>query len=289
MNRVLVCTGEYATSPYYFDKVYVNVYSIEELCYVMAENAFLLDKDILDKKLVEWIDTECKLSDLASELYKMVTHSVEVSSFVGCILEYVGYYSKAEIDKIESILRMNVSMNAYEKWKAKADFLYENRHFLLAIAEYEKLLFEIPEAEITLKSHVYNDIGVAYMALYLYDSAAESFMKAYELDNNELALRHYLTVKRLSLSDEEYIRVASESEEAYKLSLLIESDLENARRAYEETEEKTRLTELFALKNDAASAIYYEEIGRITDRLKEDYRDIVLDSERADINTETIM
>ncbi len=289
MNRVLVCTGEYATSPYYFDKVYVNVYSIEELCYVMAENAFLLDKDILDKKLVEWIDTECKLSDLASELYKMVTHSVEVSSFVGCILEYVGYYSKAEIDKIESILRMNVSMNAYEKWKAKADFLYENRHFLLAIAEYEKLLLEIPEAEITLKSHVYNDIGVAYMALYLYDSAAESFMKAYELDNNELALRHYLTVKRLSLSDEEYIRVASESEEAYKLSLLIESDLENARRAYEETEEKTRLTELFALKNDAASAIYYEEIGRITDRLKEDYRDIVLDSERADINTETIM
>lgn len=289
MNRVILCTGEYANTPYYFDKVYVNIYSIEELCYVMAENAFLLDNTVVDMKLVEWIDNSCALHDLAKELYPMVTHTVEVASFVSTILEYVGYYSRAEIEKIESILKMNVSMNVFEKWKAKADFLYENKHYLLAISEYEKLLKEIPEHEVTLKSHVYNNIGVAYTSLYLYDSATESFLKSYELDNNDVAYRHYLTVKRLSLSDDAYIRLVAEDEAAYKMSLTIEGNLKIASGEYDESDEKKKLDEIIALKNDKGASIYYDEISKIADRLKEEYRDIVLDSERADINAETAL
>lgn len=287
MKRVLTCTGEYAKAPYYFDKVYVNLYSIEELCYVMVENAFLLEKDIMNNDLVIWIENQCKLPELARELYRMITHSVDISTFVGTILDYVGYYSKPEIDKVESILRMNVSMNVFEKWKAKADFLVENRHFNLAITEYEKLLKNIPENETTLISSVYNNIGVAYMNLYIYDSARENFLKAYNIDGNSQALKHFLILLRMSLTDDEYVRLASESEERYKMSMVVEQELEQAKHLYQDSEVESNLSEIFALKNEGNVAEYYEKIGKIADKLKEDYRDIILDSEKADVNFET--
>lgn len=287
MKRVLTCVGEYAKAPYYFDKVYVNLYSIEELCYVMVENAFLIDKDIMNNDLVVWIENQCKLPELARELYRMITHSVDISTFVGTILDYVGYYTKPEIDKVESILKMNVSMNVFEKWKAKADFLVENRHYHLAVNEYEKLLDSLPENEVALISSVYNNIGVAYMSLYIYDSAKEYFLKAYELDNNKQALKHFLILSRLSLSDDEYVRLASESEERYKLSLIVESEIHEAQILYEDSDIKNKLLDTFALKNDKNVKLYYDAIGKIADKLKDEYRDIILDSERADINAET--
>ena len=167
MNRVLMCIGEYAETPYYIEKVYVNVYSAEELCYVIYENAFLLDKDILDRKLTDWIDKQLKLHDLARDLTVLINQNASAAAFAGTILSYVGYYSKDEISRVESILRMNVSMNVFEKWKAKADFLVENRHFVLAISEYEKLLKSLPDNETSLQASIYNNLGIAYLKLYL--------------------------------------------------------------------------------------------------------------------------
>lgn len=178
-------------------------------------------------------------------------------------------------------------MNVFEKWKAKADFLVENRHYHLAVNEYEKLLKNLPENEVALISNVYNNIGVAYMALYIYDSAKEYFLKAYELNNNEQALKHFLILSRLSLSDDEYVRLASETEERYKMSMIVESEIHEAQILYEESDIKNKLLDTFALKNDKNVKLYYDAIGKIADKLKDEYRDIILDSERADLNAET--
>lgn len=280
-NRVLMCTGKIAKNPYYFDKVYVNVYSIEELCYVFYENAFLLDKDIVQKELVDWIDKECKLHDLARELYTLINQNAMTVSFVGTILQYVGFYSQDEIEKVESILRMNVSMNVFEKWKAKADFLFENRHYLLAIQEYEHVLENLGEDEFDLKSRIYNNMGVTYMSLYLFESAVDCFRKAYEIDNNEVAYKHYFKAKRLQLSEEEYIRFVADEENAYLTSIPIESELEQIKADFDASDKAKHMKELFALKDQKDAMLYYEEIGRMSEQLKADYRDIVLEAEKS--------
>ena len=66
MGRALLCTGKYAQKPYYFSKVCVNVYCVEELCFLFASNPFVIDNDIMDKELARWIDEECGLADLGS-------------------------------------------------------------------------------------------------------------------------------------------------------------------------------------------------------------------------------
>lgn len=277
-NRVILCTGEVAKTPYYFDKVYANLYTIEELCYVLYENAFLIDKDILDKKLVEWIEKELKLPELARNLYSLINTNALPGAFVGTIMEYSGYYTADEIEKVESILRMNVSMNVFEKWKAKGDFLFENRHYLLAIKEYEHVLSNVSDDETELISKVYNNMGVTYMAMYLYDSAIDCFKASYEVNNNDTAYRHLLVAQRLKLSEDEYIKLIADTEEAYRMSIPIEGELEGIKEEFEKSAKAQKLRELFELKDQKDALKYYEEITSITEGLKADYRDTTLEA-----------
>ena len=280
MNNIYLCVGETASTPYYFEKVYANVYTIEELCYVLYENAFLIDREIVNKQLATWIETECKLPELARSLYSLINQGANPQAFVGTILEYAGYYTKDEIEKVESILYMNVSMNVFEKWKAKADFLFENRHFLLAVKEYEHLLLTLEEDETDLRSRVYNNMGVTYMNLNLYDSAVECFKKAYEINNDETAYKHYLTAKRLQLSEEEYIRLIADEESAYRMSVPLEGELEAVKAEFEESPDAKHMQELFSLKDRKEASLYYEEITRMTEGLKSEYRDMAIEAEQ---------
>lgn len=69
MGKVLLSTGAYAKTPYYLEGLGVRVYSAEELCYVLKEDAFFLDRSIVDRKLIRWIEEELMLPKLAAALY----------------------------------------------------------------------------------------------------------------------------------------------------------------------------------------------------------------------------
>ena len=277
-NRVLTTVGKVASTPFYFEKVYVNIYTMEELCYVLYENAFLIDKDILNRSLVEWIDKECGLTDLARNLYMMVNTNALPGAFVGTILEYVGYYNADEIEKVESILKMNVSMNVFEKWKAKADFLYENKHYYLALKEYERVLSSIEDDDTELISRIYNNMGVTCMALCLYDSAVEYFKKAYGINNDATAFKHLLAAERLRLPENAYIKLIADSDDAYRMSIPIEGELEELKAEFDSSDKAANLKSLFELKDKKDAAVYYDEISAITGELKEEYRDIALEN-----------
>lgn len=281
MNHVTLAVGDYATNPHYIDKVFVNVYSAEELCYVLYENAFLLDKDILNINLVKWIDLELGLHDLAKDLYVLVHQNASASAFVGTILSYVGFYSAEEISKAEEILRMNVSMNVFEKWKAKADFLVENHHFMLALYEYEHIIDCCPDMDATMRGAIFNDMGIVYMNLYLYDSAVTCFEVSYfECDRNEDTLRNLLAAQKMKLSEEEYIKYIAANSESFETSIKLETLMNEITNEFDETDKAKSLKTLFKLKDDGNSNLYYEEINRMTEALKDEYREIVLETER---------
>ena len=63
--RISICVGDYAKTPYCIPGLEINVRSMEELCYCMRENAYMLDLSLLDDGLVRWIEQECGLKELA--------------------------------------------------------------------------------------------------------------------------------------------------------------------------------------------------------------------------------
>ena len=52
MGRVYLCLGQNAELPYYFEKAKVHIWNIEELCYFIRENAWIMEPELLTKELI---------------------------------------------------------------------------------------------------------------------------------------------------------------------------------------------------------------------------------------------
>lgn len=275
MGRTLLCTGKYAEKPYHFENICVNVYCIEELCYLLSANPFIIDAGIMDRKLAEWIDTECGLSELGHQLLNLLHKGIQPGIFVDAILDYVNYNTKAERERIQEALQGSAGLTELERAKKQGDYLVKNRKYQLAITEYDKILMQLPEAETELRASVYHNMGAAYGNLFQFESAAKYFKRAYEQNGQEESCIRYLIAQRELMSEGEYIAFLAENAKYYEASLKVERLLQQTKAQFEATRENRMLSALKIYKDEGNAASYYEEMDRIISRLKENYRESV--------------
>lgn len=275
MGRVLLCTGKYAKKPYCFENVCVNVYCVEEVCFLFASNPFMIDQSVMREELAQWLDKECGLTDLSHQLLNILGKGSQPGIFVNAIMSYVNYCSDTEIKKIDQVLQGNVGLNDFERQKKQADFLLKNRRYMLAIEEYDTLSRRLPDTESSLKPAIYHNIGVAYAGLFMFELAARYFKKAYDMTKNEESGAEYLAAQRMYLSEEAYIAFIGEHGEYYNLSMQVEKRLRSAKEEFEASRENRMLTALKIYKDEGNAASYYEEIDKIIAKKKEEYREFV--------------
>lgn len=274
MGRILLQTGEYTTIPYSFDNLDIRVYSIEELCYVLRENAFLLDREILDKRLIKWIGEAVKLPELAGMLAPLLHNKTSVGAFVRVILSYVGLYDEEEIGRIEELFYQGMGLNAYEKLKTRIDYMVESRKYTPAITEYDALLARLPENETVLRARILHNKGTALCGLFLFEEAAVHFKLAYELDGDEETFIAYLAAKRMAMKEGDYISFAAGLTERYEDTLELERRMETLQAEWEQSEEKQFLIRRSLLR-DEGDVAYYAETDRKVQDLKNGYRENV--------------
>lgn len=277
MSRPILCIGSYAKNPYQIEKIGRNVYCIEELCYCIVKNAFLLDEESFDRELFDWIENECSLEKLADELRSMASKKCSMASLAGTILDYVGYNTRKEVDRTEEILRENAGMDVYKKKLARADFLLKNGRFALAFREYEFLLHNTPDIDKKLRGRIRHNEGVMYAKLFLFDKAAEMFKQAYEDSGNRESYLQYLAAVRMNLSNKDYVSFIADSEEAYEASMELESRMKAAEELYASSEENLKIRALMVYKSEGKMHEYYNQVGEIADNMKFSYREIVKD------------
>jgi hypothetical protein len=104
----------------------MNIYSVEELCYFFAENAFLLDEGIVNKQLVDWLYEQCDLTELAQLLYPLCKNKEGVEAFVSVIVEYTGYFTDAESEMVINAVHDCSGRSVGERKKTRADYYLEN-------------------------------------------------------------------------------------------------------------------------------------------------------------------
>lgn len=280
MSNIIMPTGKRAEVPYFFEKTYVNLYSAEELCYCLVENAEMLDQDIVSPALANWLDTQCGLSELAHALQALVNQKGSAGAYVGIILDYVGLYPQGKSDEIEEVIKDNVNLTPFEKQKAGADNMLNNGRYFIALEQYENLLSKLPGEERKLRGSLLHNIGTANARLFMFGQAAEAFLKAYELDGATESLRQYLTARRLSEKDNEYIDLVADHPEWYEMSLQTEKMLNDCISEFEATQECRMLFTLQVCREEGGSVsdntnTYYGEIERLANELKEHYRESV--------------
>lgn len=281
MSQIILGTGKYAESPYYVEKFYVNLYSVEELCYLLVDKAELLDREVIQRDMVQWIDEQCGLNQLANTLYSLLNQNGSTVAFVGTILEYVNLYPADVVSRTEQIIRDNEGLNPYERGKAKADYMLQNRKYLTAMKQYHSLLAQIPETDNLLRGKILHNMGVACAKMFMFRQAAEQFMQAYETDGNEESLELYLASMRMHYEDKDYVAYIADHPDYHDISLKVERQMERAYGQFEGTDENRMLFTLQVFKEEGSSTVgsniqYYQEIEKLTSGLKEAYREYVL-------------
>ena len=197
MGQIILGTGKYAEKPYFIDKFYINVYSVEELCYILVEKAQMLDPEIMQRDLVQWLDEQCGLNQLAHALYSLLNQNGSTAAFAGIILEYVNLYPADVVARVEETVRGNEGLSPWERGKAKADYLLQSGRYYGALKQYYVLLTQIGGKDQSLEAQIMYNMGVAYAKLFMFQQASRWFLKAYEADGAAESLALYLTSVRM--------------------------------------------------------------------------------------------
>ncbi|MBQ4536477.1 MAG: tetratricopeptide repeat protein [Lachnospiraceae bacterium] len=281
--RASICVGEYSTTPYFIAGLEIPVYCMEELCYCIKENAFLMDTGIMNDGLVDWIGSKCGLKELAKQLHPLVHRKGSLSVFVSMIMEYTGLYETAVIRNVEQVLKQGAGLSGIEKRKSQIDYLVGRKKYLSALNGYDALLSKWREMEqegkplpaVGVLSAIWHNKGVALAGMMNYERAAECFYKAYELEQNAEYYVAFLAAKRMSLSDEEYISFVADRSEGYEHTLQLEKTMEQLQKSWEEQADYQRLKERSKWRFGLEKQRYYNENDRLTEAFKECYREYV--------------
>lgn len=273
-------TGRYAERSYFVEKFYVNLHSVEELCYLLVEKAEMLDRDVMQRDLVRWLDEQCGLDQLAHTLYALLNQDGSIVAFVGTILEYVNLYPAETVAQTEQIIKSNEGLNPHERSKVKADYMLQNRKYFAALKQYHSLLAQIPETDRILRARILHNMGTACAGMFMFRQAADYFLQAYETDHDQESLESYLAAMRMCHEDKEYIAYIADHPEYHNASMKVERRMEQAVGQFDGTEENRMLFTLQVLKEEGSGTVgsdvqYYDEIEKLTGGLKELYREYV--------------
>ena len=269
MSKIRACIGKYATTPYRLGEEKIGIYCLEELCYYMVHNVELLEQEEMKQDLVEWIDMELGLRDLARDLLQIMRGLNTFVLFVSTILEYAHYLSHEDLVALREVLKVNCQMNPYERRKKRIDHKLQQGEYTGALSDYQSLLEQVGGRDLALTGDIYDAMGRAAQMLFLYDYAEQLFEKSYHLTYRKEALFHYILSVKLRGGSTDSRQKLSEIGSFPDLEAEADLQIEEIKRAYAESETRARAT---AFGTKAKDAEYYEQVAELSQSLKHEYR-----------------
>ncbi len=276
MGELLICTGPIAAMPYYIEGISWNVYSLEELCYYIETNTYLLEKDFMNEELCTWIGKEANNLKLAEKLRDIMHMNGPLSEFVLTLLVECGYSSKDTIKEINRLLQEMEEKSDFECNKIRADRLMEKEKYLGSIYEYKCLLEsnEAGEQSKELIGNIWHNLGTAYGRLFLFKEAASCYEKAYKYNGNQESLKEGL----MALACMKDRLIFADFVEKYQMSdTMVQSvvnEIELVRSCEEKNWFESRIDNLAELSLTGSRQKYHKEISDIIFNWKEEYRRI---------------
>ena len=200
-----LCQVRTASRPYYIETIGTGIWSIEELCYHLYENIYLVDSSIMNEKLCDWIRDELGLKRLYRILFDQLGKG-DAAAFITPIFREIGYLNQEQTRLyLEKIGRLEVQPEDM-KQKLKGDYLVRCGMFSNAAAEYRHILDRQAPGNLgsTFYAEVWNNQGCAYARMFRFEDAAECFLNAWQLSHTRNMLRSYVSVLPLFLPEDAY-------------------------------------------------------------------------------------
>ena len=82
MSSLILCNTVKAENPFYFELTGTNIYTIEELCYYIYNNIYIITEEIFDDDLVFWLREELEMVELSEKISDMLLHKNSLKDIV---------------------------------------------------------------------------------------------------------------------------------------------------------------------------------------------------------------
>lgn len=186
MGELLLCNRPIAAMPYYIEALSLNIYSLEELCYVMEHHLFLLDEAFFDDELILWIEREVGEGELAENLRQSNRKELGVTKLVELILKATGYLDYQTESRMISQIKEMQHKSVFERRKMRADRYVENKKYINALLEYRRILQMEEECKKNpvVCGNIWHNQGTVFARLFLFKEAKECFETAYKYHMN---------------------------------------------------------------------------------------------------------
>ena len=226
-----LCQTKLADVPYYIENVSMNIYSLEELCYYIYHNIFLLDATIINEDLLNWIRDELGLKKLYHSLYKELEEEHSLGDFVLLIFKEINYLTHQEFKEFNNKLMRLEHEPPIGREKLKADYLVENKKYVNAIKVYKSILVRAKGSRLggQFVGEVHYNMGCAYMHMFQYEEALSSFKAAYECLPEAHILRAYLTACYITKPYARYAALAEQLKVSEEIQKAVEMSVQKIR------------------------------------------------------------
>ena len=220
MGNLILCHDRHAAHPYEITRIHCRIFTIEELCYYLCNNLYLIDYTIMNGQLCYWLDEELEMKALASELRDVLRLHGSVEKFVLTILKSSRLYREPEMIRIQNVLEHLKNQKDIERQKFKGDNLLESGEVEEAILVYQAILNGEKDETVDEKFYgkIYASLGAAYGRLFLYQESAKMYDCAYQICGDKTLIKPYLYASYKYMSLEEYHILITKSEEYMEIN-----------------------------------------------------------------------
>ena len=231
MGSLILCHDKHAANPYEITRIHCKIYTMEELCYYLCNNLYLIDYTIMNEQLLNWIEEELDFKDLADELKDVVRTHGSVEKFVLTILKKSKIYKESEMIRIQNVLERLKNQKDIERQKYKGDNLLESGETEEAIIVYQDILNREKDESVDSKFYgkIYAGLGAAYGRMFLYQESAKMYDRAYQICEDKKLLRPYLYASYKYMSLEEYHILLTKHDEYIEINSKMRQEIEDVR------------------------------------------------------------
>lgn len=230
MSKLYACVGKKAKTPYCVKSGSIRLYTIEELCYYICDNAEMLDDGFMREDLAEFVEQELGLSLLADELRQIIRYGGSLHAFCGLILDRAGYPEKAVRRSIEAGMKENADLLPVQRLKKQGDMYDRQKEYYRAQKVYRNLLLmEEVQSDSDFTAEIYDKLGKVAAKMFHYRTAAYCFEKSCSFCENSAVRSRYLLCMRFLMSKSKYLEWLSGHEAYYELSVDVERQYEEAK------------------------------------------------------------
>lgn len=274
MGKLIQCSSRLAENPYYFRLTDTRVYSIEEVCYYIRHNIYMIQEEIFDRGFSNWLREELQMPVTADKLEKMIRDHNNIKDIVVTLCCSCDYYDEVQINELIRIMEETENLPVRSRQKIKADNELTCGHYEKAVEGYAAILNsdDMLQAEEDEYGKIYHNMGTAFARLGEFHKAAEAFLHAYEKNRQEESLKSYLFALHLSGKDDAWKEAAARLEVGEELLVRLEAEYAKLQENCSQSKGVRQVSRLREIAKTGNLKEYYDKIHRYILEWKNEYR-----------------